>query len=397
MQLVPDVRMMRIGMIAPLEIRVPPAAYGGTELVVSLLTEELVRRGHDVTLFASGDSLTTATLVPGSPHFLRGSGREAGILTMLNVVSCLERADEFDVIHNHAGLEGMALAGLVDTPVLTTLHGGLKGDWLLLFERYKGWYNAISQSARSLLPVKDNFAGVIYNAIDHESYTFNPGERDDSLLFLSRISVEKGPHLAIEVAKRLGRRLIIAGNVDSVDEHYFKTQIEPAIDGELVQYVGEADYDVKRRLFSSVSCLLAPLTWDEPFGLFMAEALACGTPVIAMRKGSAPEVVQHGETGFIVDDVDDMVNAIARIGEINPHACRQHVAERFSIGRMTDDYLAAYDRIAGARTLVKVDFSQPLLPIGGPANLAVIVDNSLHTTRPTEMRRVDAFAHHSQS
>jgi glycosyltransferase involved in cell wall biosynthesis len=389
--------MMRIAMIAPLEIRVPPAAYGGTELVVSLLTEELVRRGHDVTLFASGDSLTTATLVPGSTHFLRGSGREAGILTLLNVVSCLERADDFDVIHNHTGLEGMATAGLVDTPVLTTLHGGLRGDWLLLFERYKGWYNAISQSAMSLLPDKDNSAGVIYNGIDHESYPFNPGKRDGSLLFLSRISAEKGPHLAIEVAKRLGRRLIIAGNVDDVDEPYFRTQIEPAIDGDLIQYVGEADYDVKRRLFSSASCLLAPLTWDEPFGLFMAEAMACGTPVIAMRKGSAPEVVRHGETGFIVDDVDGMVDAVSRIGEISPQACRQQVAERFSIGRMTDDYLAAYHRIAATRTLVSVDFSQPRLPLGGPANLAVIVDEPLRRRGRMEMRGADALAHRHQS
>ncbi len=360
-------------MIAPLEIRVPPAAYGGTELVVSLLTEELVRRGHDVTLFASGDSLTTATLVPGSPHFLRGSGRQAGIFTMLNVVSCLERADEFDVIHNHTGIEGMATAGLVDTPVLTTLHGGMQGDWLLLFERYKGWYNTISQSAKSLLPDKGDFAGVIYNSIDYESYPFNPGARDGSLLFLSRISAEKGPHLAIEVAKRLGRPLIIAGNVDAVDEPYFRTQVEPAIDGGLVQYVGEADYEVKRRLFSSASCLLAPLTWDEPFGLFMAEALACGTPVIAMRKGSAPELIRHGETGFIVDNVEGMVDAVARIGQISPQACRQEVVERFSIGRMTDDYVAAYRRIAATRTLVKVDFSQPPLPLESAANLAVIM------------------------
>jgi glycosyltransferase involved in cell wall biosynthesis len=204
---------MRIAMIAPLEMRVPPLAYGGTELVVGLLTEELVRRGHDVTLFASGDSVTRARLASICPTFLQGSGRDAGILTMLNVVSCLQRADEFDIIHNHTCFEGLATAGLARSPVLTTLHGGLSGDWLLLFERYQGWYNTISQSAKSLLPPKERFASVIYNAIDCTSYPFNGGGRDDYLLFLSRISEEKGPHLAIEVARRLEMRLLIAGNV----------------------------------------------------------------------------------------------------------------------------------------------------------------------------------------
>lgn len=340
---------MRIGMIAPLEMRVPPAAYGGTELIVSLLTEELVKRGHDVTLFASGDSITKATLVPGSPRYLRGSGRDGGILTMLSTVDCLSRAEDFNVIHNHTCFEGMATACLVSTPVLTTLHGGLKGDWLLLFERYAGWYNTISRSAKSLLPPKQNFAGVIYNAIDYETYPFNPGRREDYLLFLSRISPEKGPHLAIEVARRLNRRLIIAGNVDGVDSEYFRTAIEPEIDGELICYVGEADYQEKRKLFAEASCLLAPLTWDEPFGLFMAEAMACGTPVIAMRKGAAPEVVVHGETGFIADNLEDMCDYVSRISEIDPAACRRNVAERFSVGRMTDDYLSAYMRISASR------------------------------------------------
>ncbi|HLG12366.1 MAG TPA: glycosyltransferase family 4 protein [Dehalococcoidia bacterium] len=374
---------MRIGMIAPLEIRVPPTAYGGTELIVSLLTEELVKRGHDVTLFASGDSLTTAKLVPGSATFLRGSGRNSSILTMLSVLSCLERAHEFEVIHNHTGFEGLATANLVNTPVLTTLHGGLDGDWLLLFERYNGWYNTISHSARALLPETDNFAGVIYNAIDHETYPFNPGRREDYLLFLSRISPEKGTHLAIEVARRLGRRLIIAGNVDSVDEHYFKTQVEPEVDGRLIQYVGEADYDTKRRLFANASCLLAPLTWDEPFGLFMAEAMACGTPVIAIRRGSAPELVLHGETGFVVDDLDGMVEAVGRLHEISPYTCHERVAENFSVGRMTDDYLSLYQRIAGTNRASQRSFDQPLLPFLRPIR-PVLLDNPFDGTAGTD-------------
>lgn len=336
---------MRIGMISPLEMRVPPEGYGGTELVVSLLTEELVRRGHEVTLFASGDSLTRARLVPGSARFLRSSGRDAGILTMLNVTACLERAGEFDIIHNHTCFEGLATAGLVRTPLLTTLHGGLNGDWLLLFDRYRGWYNAISHSAKSLLPAKEGFAGVIYNGVDYESYEFNRGQREKHMLFLSRMSAEKGPHIAIELAKLSGRKLVMAGNVHPVDAEFFRTEVKPHIDGERIVYLGEADQAMKRRLLAEAACLLAPLTWPEPFGLFMVEAMASGTPVVALARGSAPEIVRHGVTGFVVDTLDEMAHAVERCALIDPWDCRQHVAERFSARRMAADYLDTYERI----------------------------------------------------
>jgi glycosyltransferase involved in cell wall biosynthesis len=336
---------MRIGMIAPLEMRVPPLGYGGTELVVSLLAEELVRRGHEVTLFASGDSETAAELIPGCERFLRGTDRDKGILTMLNVTACLERAEEFDLIHNHTCFEGLATAGLVQTPVLTTLHGGLAGDWLVLFERYRGWYNTISHSARLLLPRKKRFAGVIYNAIDVGSYPFNGRPRDDSLLYLSRISREKGTHLAIEVARRTGRPLVVAGNVDDVDRPYFEQQVRPRIDGRLVTYVGEADAATKRELLASARCLLAPVTWDEPFGLFLVEALACGTPVVALRRGSSPEVIEDGVTGYVVESVDQMGEALDRLDAISPEACRKRAEDHFDVPRMADDYLAAYQRI----------------------------------------------------
>jgi glycosyltransferase involved in cell wall biosynthesis len=343
---------MRIAMLSPLEMRVPPIGYGGTELVVSLLTEELVRRGHDVTLFASGDSVTNAKLVSVCPRFLRGSGRDAGILTMLSVVTCLEQADKFDIIHNHTCFEGMSTAGLVRTPMLTTLHGGLKGDWLLLFEHYKGWYNTISHSAKRLLPDKERFVGVIYNAIDVKSYPFRGDDREPYLLFLSRISPEKGPHLAIEVAKKVGRKLIIAGNVHPVDEEYFQTMVMPGVDGNQIQYVGEADYYQKRKLMSEAYCLLAPITWDEPFGLFLAEAMACGLPVIVFNRGSAPEVVKHGETGFVVNTLDEMANAVELVPRISRRRCREWVEQHFDVPRMVDDYLRAYERVlseAGVR------------------------------------------------
>jgi len=336
---------MRIAMISPLEMRVPPIAYGGTELVVSLLTEELVRRGHDVTLFASGDSVTSAKLISVCPHFLRGSGRNADILTMLSVVSCLEQADKFDIIHNHTCFEGLSTAGLAKTPMLTTLHGNLKGDWLELFSYYKGWYNTISRSAKSLLPGKERFAGVIYNSIDVGSYPFNDSSREPTLLFLSRISYEKGPHLAIEVAKKSCRKLIIAGNVHPADEEYFRTMVMPEVDGDQIQYVGEADYHHKRELLAEAYCLLAPITWQEPFGLYFIEAMACGTPVVVFNRGSAPEVVKHGETGFVVDTLDEMVNAVDQVYQIDQRRCREYVEERFDVPRMVDDYLRAYERV----------------------------------------------------
>jgi glycosyltransferase involved in cell wall biosynthesis len=336
---------MRIAIISPLEMRVPPIAYGGTELVVSLLTEELVRRGHDVTLFASGDSVTSAELVSVCPHFLRGSDRDAGILTMLNVVTCLEEAERFDIIHNHTCFEGLATAGLVKTPVLTTLHGNLHGDWRELFSFYRGWYNTISHSAKALLPEKERFAGVIYNAIDVKSYPFSGGRHEPFLLFLARISHEKGPHLAIEIARKTGRRLIIAGNVHSPDEEYFRTMVLPHVDGDQIQYVGEADYHRKRELLLRAYCLLAPITWPEPFGLFFIEAMACGTPVVTFNRGSAPEVVSHGETGFVVNTLDEMADAIDRVHQIDRGRCREYAEQRFDVPRMVDDYLRAYEWI----------------------------------------------------
>ncbi len=340
---------MRIGLIAPLEMRVPPVAYGGAEAVVSLLADGLVHRGHDVTLFASGDSVTDARLESVCPHFLRGTPRHRGALNTLNAVLCLEQAESFDVIHNHTDFAGMAMAGLVDTPVLTTLHGNLTPDLGLVFSRYDGWYNTISLSAKSLLPQKDRFVGVIYNSVDIASYPFNDRSGSDSyILFLSRMSVEKGPLQAIEVARKLGRRLLLAGNVDSADEEYFRTQVLPEVDGELIEYIGEADQRRKRQLLSEAYCLLAPLGWPEPFGLFMIEAMACGTPVIAFNRGSVPEVVVDGETGFVVDTPEQMAAAVQQVDCIDRARCREHVLQKFDAPRMVDGYLVAYERIMSA-------------------------------------------------
>ena len=337
---------MRIGMIAPLEMRVPPVAYGGIELVVSLLTEELVRRGHDVTLFASGDSVTHAQLVSCSPTSLRGTDAARDTLNAMNVSACLARAGSFDVIHNHTGCDGMAVAGLAGPPMLSTLHGIPDDDWPTVFAHYQGWYNTLSWSFKRRLPFKPGFVGVIYNGLDVDSYPFTGSMgRGDHLLFLSRISREKGAHLAISVARKLGRRLVLAGNVASHDAEYFRTSVLPWIDGDQVQYVGEVDYNRKREVLQQPHCLLAPLTWDEPFGLFMVEAMACGTPVVGLNRGSISEVVRHGETGFVVDTLAEMATAVGRVDSIDRWRCRLDAQRRFDYRTMVDRYVAAYERV----------------------------------------------------
>jgi glycosyltransferase involved in cell wall biosynthesis len=339
---------MRILQLAPLWEAVPPPAYGGTEAVVSTLCEELVRQGHDVTLCASGDSQTSATLSPIYYRSLRtaASLSDRSPYDWMHVALSLREARDFDVIHNHAGELAMAMSHLVDVPMLTTMHCLITPDTKFVWDRYPGWYNTISHSQRRHMPPirNGNFLGVVYNAIDVASFPYSE-HKDDFLLFLSRVAPEKGVHLAIEVAKRLGRTLIIAAKVDRVDQRYFETAVEPQIDGRLIRFVGEADAHRKRDLLARARCLLLPLCWEEPFGLVMAEAMACGTPVVAFRRGSAPELIADGETGFLVDGVEGMASAVLQVDHIDPKRCRRHVEERFTPERMTADYLSLYERI----------------------------------------------------
>lgn len=342
---------MRIGMISPLLASVPPKSYGGTELVVSLLVEELVRRGHEVTLFASGDSQTKAKLVSISEYRYGISGSpdsDRWMREIRNIVSCLQRADEFDIIHNHASDEGMVLAPLSRAPFLTTFHTPVdRQERILSFLSYQGWYNTVSASAKRSLPEKedDKFMGVIYNAIDWESYPFNEEEREGYLLFLAAIGSHKGTHLAIEVALRLHRKLIIAGPVFDPSKEYFRKEVEPWVDGKQIVYFGEADYQQKRQLLSEADCLLVPIQWEEPFGLYFIEAMACGTPVVAFNRGSAPEVIENGKTGYVVKDIPEMIAAVKNIPYINRAFCRKYVMDRFSIERMVDGYERAYEDI----------------------------------------------------
>ena len=339
---------MKILQIAPLWETVPPRAYGGTEAVVHVLVEELVRRGHDVTLCASGDSQTSARLQACYPRSLRTAELEAkSVYSWQHAVLSLKNAREYDIVHNHAGEEVMALAHLVpDVPMLTTMHCLVTPDTQFIWDRYPGHYNTISRSQYATMPkvAGGTYAGVVHNAIDVASFPFQ-AEKDDYLLFLARISPEKGPQLAVEVALRCGKKLILAGKVDPFDRDFFVSTVAPLIDGDRVVFVGEADAKMKRELYKAASCVLMPITWEEPFGLVMAEAQACGTPVIAFDRGAAGEIVQDGLTGFLANSVEEMVAAVGRIDEIDLRACRRHVEAHFDSHVMAEGYLRVYQSI----------------------------------------------------
>lgn len=340
---------MRILQLAPLWETVPPPAYGGTEAVVSVLTEELVRRGYDVTLCASGDSTTSAELVSVYHRSLRTATdlESPQPYDWMHIALSLREGRRFDIIHNHAGELAMAMSHLVDRPMLTTMHCLITPDTRFVWDRYQGWYNTISRAQLATVPPLESpkYAGVVYNAIDVASFPFQT-DKEEWLLFLSRIAPEKGPQDAIRVARKLGLKLILAGKVDRADVAFHKEVIEPLIDGEQIVYVGEADARLKRELYRRAMCLLMPIRWEEPFGLVMPEAMACGTPVIAYARGAAPEIIVHGETGYLVpEDPDAMADAVRLVDRIDPARCRAHVEERFSPNIMADRYVALYERI----------------------------------------------------
>jgi len=341
---------MRILQLAPLWESIPPPAYGGTEYVVSLITEELVKRGHDVALAASGDSVTAAELITSYGRSLRRADdlSDRGPYEWQHLATALRHAGDFDIIHNHSGELPMALSALVPTPMLTTMHCLPTTDNRFIWERYAGAYNTISRSQHCHVPPfpgPARFMGHVYNAVDVDTFPFQ-AEKGDDLLFMSRVAPEKGPHLAIEVAKRAGKRLIIAGKVDRYDRDFFEEVVRPLIDGEQIVFVGEADAIEKRRLYADAKCVLMPLTWEEPFGLVMPEAMACGTPVIALRRGSAPEIIDHGRTGYVVDTVEEMVEAVEDVWRIDPAQCRAHVRANFSQETMAMEYERLYETLA---------------------------------------------------
>lgn len=335
---------MKIGLIAPIWYSIPPVGYGGIELVVSILAEGLTERGHDVTVFASGDSKTEAKLVSSceeAPSSLIGQVYP----DLVHALTAYTRAAEFDVIHDHSGTIGPAIGAFSTTPVLHTLHGPATAEAKRLYEmlNFGLYFNSISHYQQSQFGDL-NFVRTIYNGIDINQYPFSE-KKDDYLLFLGRMNPEKGAHQAVQVANRLGRRLLMVTKMTEPHEkHYFETQVKPLLDSN-VEIMGEIDPVLKGEMLSKASCTLFPIQWPEPFGLVMIESMAAGTPVVATRQGAVPEVVADGQTGCIVDTIDEMAEAVERTEALDPWECRNYVKDKFSEDHMVDEYEAAYRQI----------------------------------------------------
>ena len=341
---------MKIAQIAPLWESVPPKLYGGTERIVSYLTEELVRQGHDVTLFASGDSHTLARLWAACPQAFRSQAglvnRDIPLILMQEQAFGVE-AGQFDIIHSHLDFLSFPLSRRCATPVLTTLHGRL--DLPELIPMYGEYADmpivSISKAQRLPLP-HANWQGTVYHGLP-DLYHFHP-EPGSYLAYLGRICPEKRPDHAIEIAKRVGMPLRMAAKVDPLDREYFETQIKPLLDHPLVEYLGEVNDAEKCDLLGNAAAVLCTYDWPEPFGIVLIEALACGTPVLAYRCGSIPEIIADGVTGFVCNNLEEMVKAIERLPLIRRQRCRDAFTTRFTVERMVHDYLGIYERMAAA-------------------------------------------------
>jgi glycosyltransferase involved in cell wall biosynthesis len=326
---------------------VPPKHYGGTERIVSYLSEELVRAGHDVTLFASGDSVTKARLIAPTRRALRKNTRCKDPIAreIILIDHVVEHAHEFDVIHFHTGYLHFAISRHLPVPHITTLHGRLDlPDLVPLYQRFRDVpVISISDSQRTPLSWA-NWQATIYHGLPEDLFQFNP-QGGDYLAFLGRISPEKGIERAIEIAKRVGMPLKIAAKVDRVDRRYFKRAVEPLLNDPGVEWIGEISDQQKNEFLGRALALLFPIDWPEPFGLVMIEAMACGTPVIAYEAGSVPEVMEDGVTGFVVRELDAAVEAVRRVGGLPREGCRKVFENRFTATRMASDYVNVYQQL----------------------------------------------------
>lgn len=336
---------MRIAMLAPISWRTPPRGYGPWELVTSLLTEGLVARGVDVTLFATRDSETAGTLAGVVPRgYSEDPAVDAKVWEALHIAEVFERAHEFDLIHNQADFLPLAFSRLVATPVVTTIHGFSSERILPVYQRYDGHahYVAISDADRhpSL-----TYAATIHHGIRLAEFPVGPG--GDDLLFFGRFHPDKGAAVAIDAAAATGHRLVMAGLVQ--DERYWAEEVAPRIDGDRVRHLGVIGGGDRARTLGGAKALLHLIGFDEPFGLSVVEAMACGTPVIAYARGSMPELIEDGVTGFLVRSFDEAVAAIDRVGEIDRARCAERARARFGVERMTDEYIALYKRLLGTQ------------------------------------------------
>ncbi len=355
---------MKIAHIAPPWIPIPPKNYGGTEVVTYNLIEELVAQGHDVTLFAPGDAKTSAKLVSFFPKSLIPSGIPwpAHLKAYYHLHKALEHAGEFDIVHMHLSTSSdmyiFPLTAPLKTAHVTTLHSRFP------FDRVQNWTGdadslymewapfvpmvAISKSAQAEVEYKLNFVGVVHHGLPMDQYRPTGKKREDFFVWLGRVVPDKGVHLAVEAAKQANVRIVLAGTIDRYAQEstqYFHQKIEPLIDGKQVRYIGPVNLKEKINLLSRARGFLNPIQWEEPFGMVMIEAMGMGCPVISFARGAAPEIIVHGETGFLVNDLDEMIQYIPRIDEIDRNVTRMHIEKNFSVQAMTKRYIEIYEKL----------------------------------------------------
>lgn len=351
---------MRIAQVSPLWERVPPPGYGGIELIVGYLCDGLTQRGHDVTLFASGDSQTLAKLEAVVPQALRLDSEieEPGLYDLIQMQRVADLASSFDLIHFHNGYNALPLAETVKTPVAHTLHGRFHTDNSRLFSTYAHQpYISISDNQRQSGPDL-NYLATVYNGIDPKNYPFQETHAPEPYLaFLGRMSPEKGPHQAIAVAKAAGWTLKMAGKVDATDVDFFEEQVKPLIDGEQIIYLGETSHEEKIQLLGNAALTLFPITWPEPFGLVMIESMCTGTPVLGMNMGAVPEVIKDGISGYVCQTLEEMIEIIPEAISIDRSTCYQYALKHFSVETMIDEYINAYEKLLSGVTSLK--FSTP--------------------------------------
>jgi len=334
---------MKVAVLSSVAWRTPPRHYGPWEQVASNIAEGMIKRGVDVTLFATGDSITHGKLESiCEKGFEEDRSQDYKVLECLHISNLMERAGEFDLIHNNFDFLPLTYSGLVDTPLITTIHGFSSKQIIPVFKKYnkRGFYVSISNADRS--PELDYLA-TVYNGLDTQDFAFN-AQPQDYLLYFGRIHPHKGTAESIEIAKRSGYKLIIAGIVQ--DEGYFREKVEPLLGGDIL-YIGSAGPEQRNNLLGNALALLHPISFDEPFGLSVAEAMLCGTPVIAYNRGSMPELIKQEQTGFLVGNINEAVDAVKALGKINRQSCRNWAASHFSRDKMVDDYFNLYKKILG--------------------------------------------------
>jgi glycosyltransferase involved in cell wall biosynthesis len=334
---------MKVAVLAPVAWRTPPRHYGPWEQIASNIAEGIIRLGAEVTLFATGDSITAGTLdAICAAGYEEDRTQDAKVLECLHISNLMEKAREFDIIHNNFDFLPLTYSGLIKTPMITTIHGFSSPKIIPVYKKYnnKGHYVSISNADRS---PELEYLATVYNGLDTRDFQFYE-QPDDYLLYFGRIHPDKGTAEAIEIAKKSKRKLLIAGIVQ--DTNYFKEKIEPRLSDE-IEYIGHAGPDKRRELLGKASALLHPISFDEPFGLSVAEAMLCGTPVIAFNRGSMPELIKDAQTGFLVNTVDEAVDAVDWLDQISRADCYDWANSQFSSEKMVNDYWALYKKILG--------------------------------------------------